>query len=82
MFHPPPFPVSMVTCFVNLFEISSHLFISLITTSLSWINVLQCHIKSSDKPLVLDSFVNYGMKRKQFNSSDLVNRKPVSFSFF
>lgn len=64
MFHPPPFPVSMVTCFVNLFEMSSHLFISLITTSLSWISVLQCHIKSSDKPLVLDIFVNYDIRRK------------------
>lgn len=60
MFHlHPPSSVILVTCFVSLFEISSHLFMSLRTTSLSFSRVLQFHTMSSDKPAVLVIFENY-----------------------
>lgn len=55
----PPSSVILVTCFVSLFEISSHLFMSLRTTSLSFSRVLQFHTMSSDKPAVLVIFESY-----------------------
>lgn len=59
MFHPhPPSSVILVTCFVSLFEMSSHLFMSFRTTSLSFSSILQFHTMSSDKPVVLVIFVN------------------------
>lgn len=73
MFHPhPPSSVILVTCFVSLFEMSSHLFMSFRTTSLSFNSILQFHTMSSDKPVVLVIFVNCKIikKKKTMNTGN------------
>lgn len=67
MFHPhPPSLVILVTCFVSLLEMSSHLFMSFRTTSLSFSSILQFHTISSDKPEVLVIFANCKIIIKKF----------------